>query len=288
MALLLVNIIGAGKLGKTLGRLLVQHDAATLVGICNKNIPSTREAIAFIGAGQCISDLAVLPAANITFITAPDDCITDLSIKLAQCDVIRPHSIVVHCSGVLTSDALSALKSKHALLASIHPMRSFSHPSLAIEQYSGTFCAMEGDTAALRLLEPLLQSIGSVTYTIKKEKKSLYHAAGVFASNYVVTLAHEATKCLLEAGIDQNHAKNILLSLMHNTLSNIKNASSLHHALTGPIQRGDIETIKTHLATFASEQQKQLYTTLGEATLDITSHNNTNIRLLKQVLNLSR
>ena len=167
---------------------------------------------------------------------------------------------------------MSAVKVKEALVVSFHPMKSFSDPALSVENYAGTYCAMEGDAEALRILEPIFNSMGSITYQIDKEKKSLYHAAGVFASNYLVTLSQQAVNCLTEAGVEEQMALNVIISLMKGTVSNLEKSMSPREALTGPIKRGDVSTIKKHLSAFSDSKQRALYSTLGKATIPLTSH----------------
>lgn len=269
---LVVNIIGAGKLGKTIGRLLVKNNLAKIAGVHNRSLESSMAAINFIGDGEYFSDIKLLPFADITFITTPDDQICETSIEICRSGNIRPGSIFIHCSGVLTSDVMSAVKIKNALVVSCHPMKSFSDPATSVENYAGTYCAMEGDIEALEIIDPIFRSIGSITYQIAKEKKSLYHAAGVFASNYLVTLSQQAINCLSEAGVEEKLALNIIISLMKGTLTNIEKSMSPKEALTGPIRRGDLSTIKTHLSSFSDCKQRFLYSTLGKATIDLTSH----------------
>lgn len=99
---------------------------------------------------------------------------------------------LLHCSDSLTSDVLKAIKSQGGYVTSIHPMKSFSDPRISVENYTNTFFVIEGDADALKVISPWFTSFGSIVYTINKENKSLYHAAGVFTSNYLITIAHQA------------------------------------------------------------------------------------------------
>ena len=108
---------------------------------------------------------------------------------------------------------------------------------------------------------------------IDKIKKSSYHAAGVFASNYLVTLAQQALSCLKEAGVENEIAMHVITNLMRGTVSNLEKTLSPEHSLTGPIKRGDISTIMKHIASLTDREQKHLYAALGKATLHLTDHN---------------
>jgi predicted short-subunit dehydrogenase-like oxidoreductase (DUF2520 family) len=268
----LINIIGAGNLGKTIGYLLAKNRLAIIGAICNRSEKSGLEAIKFIGQGKYYSKIEELPLADITLITTPDDLISTICEKLSKNIALKQGSIIVHCSGFLSSDILISTSEKGCYKASIHPMKSFAKPEWNIKDYQGTYCAVEGDDEALPLLCSLFNSIGSITYKINKHQKPAYHAAGVFASNYLVTLANQALSCMNQIGVDEEIAISAIINLMQGTLNNLKKTTSPVQSLTGPIKRADIATIKNHLESLADRDLKQLYSALGKATLKLTSH----------------
>lgn len=274
MNYLTVNIIGAGKLGKTIGCLLVKSKLIKIGAVCNTTFISSHNAIKFIGDGTYSPDIAHLPPADITFITTPDDKIANVCKELHRNQFITAGKIVLHCSGSLTSEVLNSLKEKHCFVASAHPMHSFAEPEVSIKEYEGTYCALEGDEQAILKLKPLFDAIGSNSYQINKDKKSLYHAAGVFASNYLITLSQQALSCMHEAGVEDDMALDIILNIMKGSLFNLENMRSSKNALTGPLKRGDISTVKKHLNSFQDVNQKKLYSVLGQATLDLTDIEN--------------
>ena len=268
----LINIIGAGHLGKTIGHLFAKHPLVKIGSICNRSETSSMNAIKFIGQGKYSPTIGELPSADITLITTPDDLISVTCEELSKNEFIKRDGLVLHCSGSLTSDALISVKEKGCYIASVHPMRSFAKPELSIEQYSGTYCAIEGDKGALPKVISLFNSIGSITYEIDKTKKSSYHAAGVFASNYLVTLAQQALSCMKEAGVENEMAMHVITNIMRGTVSNLEKTLSPEQSLTGPIKRGDISTIIKHMESLTDIEQKHLYSALGKATLHLTEH----------------
>lgn len=281
----LVNIIGAGNVGKTIGHLLVKNGSAKIGAVQCRSEQSARKAIDFIGEGKFFDDLNELPQADITFITTPDDHISATCLRYSN--YFKPGSIIIHCSGSLTSDVLSSAKEKNCSVVSVHPMRSFAKPEMSIMQYDGTFCAIEGDENILPEINALFGSIGSITYTIKKEKKSFYHAAGVFASNYLVTLSKQASLCMKEAGVENEMAMKIITSIMKGTVNNLEKTLSPEQSLTGPIQRGDISTIKKHMSALSnSSEQRDLYSLLGKATLNVANHGEEKRKALENTLAL--
>ncbi len=281
---LLVNIIGAGHLGQTIGHLLVKHQLVLIGGVCNTSAIKTTNAIKFIGEGSYCPSINELPAADLTFITTPDDLISTLCEALSKNKSLKPGSTVLHCN--LTSDTLLSVKEKGCYVASVHPMRSFAKPELSVAQYNGTYCAMEGDKEALSIVSYLFNSIGSITYPIDKSKKSLYHAAGVFASNYLVTLSQQALFCLTNAGIEHEMAMQVITNIMKGTVANLERTLSPEQSLTGPIQRGDTSTIKKHLASLTDTTHRELYSSLGKTTLSLTSHDEKLKRIINDALNM--
>ncbi len=272
MSALNVNIIGAGRVGKTLGALLVRDAGVVVGGICNQTIESAQNAINFIGSGTACQYICELPPAEITLLTTPDDIISSIVDQICLDGIYRPNSVIVHCSGALSCTILSPLHALGYKVAGVYPLRSFSSPNISLEKFSGTYCTIEGDVSAVFLLKPLLKLIGAITHEIDPNFKAVYHAAAVFASNYIVTLAQQSWLCLLDAGVDKKMAMNLVVNLMQGTVDQICQQSEPAHALTGPIQRGDMATVQLHLNALRLGQQKNLYSILGKATLPLTPH----------------
>lgn len=283
---LTINIIGTGNLGKTIGRLIVMHHAGVIQGLVNRTLSHSTHALQFIGEGTVYNNILSLPPADIILITTPDNTISEACLALCQNKHIKPGCIVIHCSGSLTSEVLLPLKQRGCSIASIHPMHSFANPELSVKQYAGTFCAVEGDKEATQIVTQLFQSIGSITYFIHKDKKQLYHAAGVFACNYLVTLSQQSLSCLQDAGVEQEMAMKIIVNLMKSTVFNLEKTMSPEKSLTGPIQRGDTVTIQHHLNALDSPIQKALYSLLGQATVGLTRHNNENLDALNKLFGI--
>lgn len=275
-----VNIIGAGHLGKTLG-FLFNKSGIQIGGVCNRSVQSAQDAIDFIGSGQLACVLDELPPADLVLITTPDAMIESVCNELSQTDNLKNGSMIIHCSGSLTSDILSSVRRRHCWVASVHPMRSFADPMLSVKQYKGTYCAIEGDAYAIACVTYLFNLIGSIPYQISKENKSSYHAACVFASNYLVTLAHQSLSCLEQACVDKELGAQMIINLMRGTLANLERTLSPVDSLTGPIKRGDTSTIKHHLDNFQCVEQKRLYAELGLATLPLAClDRNTELKLI--------
>lgn len=284
---MLVNIIGAGRVGQTLACLFRKHHLAQIGGVVNRSLASAVHAVSILGEGRACVDCSALPDATLTLLTTPDDQLPTVCHMLLQAKVLRPGQYVVHCSGSLSSTILADLRTEGVYIASLHPMQTFAAVALAVDHFPGTYCAIEGDEAAFAFLAPLLETMGAYPYRLSTAQKALYHVAGVFASNYMVTLADVARQCLKTAGLTDPVAKNILLNLMHGSLANFEALAHPREALTGPLQRGDAQTIQRHLQALSdtNDTYAALYASLGLATLPLTTLDEAQHALLSQLFN---
>ena len=268
-----IYFIGAGKLGQTLAHLIVRHKAGHIASVCNTSLASSQAACAFIGQGKACASLSELKPANIIFITTSDDIIAHICEALAASHTLSAETIVVHCSGALSSHALST--ARPAMLASVHPIHSFANPKHSVEHFAGTLCALEGDEKSFPTLSHLFQQIGAHIYPITADKKPLHHAASVFASNYMIAIAEAAQQLFCAAGSAPEQALHTVCHLMQNTFDNLSHTASSKQALTGPMQRGDYQTIEQHLKalrTLPDPLLTDLYIALGKSMLSLCAH----------------
>lgn len=266
-----LNIIGAGMLGQVLGKSLVSLNLITVLGIVNRSMESANRAIDWIGQGRGYATISELPHAELIFISTNDSQIEAASRALASNPNLKPGDIVVHFSGALNSDCLRHLSELGVLVLSAHPLHSFKRTALSLETLKNSYMVVEGDISALEKITALFQALGLTVICIDKTEKATYHMAGVFASNYMVTLAGLAETYLLKAGISKNIILPMITQLMQSTLMNLKNSATASDALTGPIMRGDLNTIKTHMNALTATQHRDLYAMLGKETLKLTT-----------------
>jgi predicted short-subunit dehydrogenase-like oxidoreductase (DUF2520 family) len=261
-----LNIIGAGHLGKTLGRLFAASGAFAVQDVLTRSAASAREAIAFIGAGQAAAAPDRMRPADAVMLAVCDDQIEPVCAALAAAGALDG-IVVFHCSGAKSSAALQAAAAKGALTASVHPVRSFADPASVARGFAGTWCGVEGDARALALLEPALAAIGARPVAIDAAAKTVYHAASVFASNYLVTVLDAALRAYQAAGIPEDVARELARPLASETLENVFRLGP-RAALSGPIARGDFATVARQQAALdgADPVTGELYRALAEAT----------------------
>jgi predicted short-subunit dehydrogenase-like oxidoreductase (DUF2520 family) len=149
-------------------------------------------------------------------------------------------------SGATPSSDLESVKDKGALVASVHPIKTFTDAEAAVQTFPGTFCSAEGDDGALKVLKPAFERIGAKVFDILPEMKPIYHAGGVFACNYLAALIEAALRAHEKAGIPRNASLKALEPMVRETVDAIFDMGPAK-ALTGPISRGDVTTVKRQL-----------------------------------------
>jgi len=209
--------------------------------VATRSQASAQDAVDFIGAGRAGTDIAQLRPARAWLLAVNDDQIEPVAAQLAQAHDLTG-AVVFHCSGAKASDALQAARVRGALVASIHPIRSFADPARVAREFAGTFCGVEGDAAALALLGPAFETIGARPVPIDAAAKTVYHAAAVFASNYLTTVLDAALRAYQAAGIPEAVARELAQPLASETLANVFRLGPAA-ALSGPVARGDHATV---------------------------------------------
>ncbi|WP_426114223.1 Rossmann-like and DUF2520 domain-containing protein [Massilia sp. PWRC2] len=238
-AVLTLNLIGGGQLGRAMGRLFASSGACIVQDVQTRSLASAAAAVAFIGAGRAVAPQAPLRRADIVLLAVADDQIEAACASLA----VAAGMVVFHCSGASSSALLAAAAAAGAYTASVHPVRSFADPARVAADFDGTFCGVEGDARALAVLAPLLAAIGARSVPIDAAAKTVYHAASVFAANYLVTVIDAALRAYRAAGIDDAVARQLAAPLATQTLDNVLRLGA-RAALSGPIARGDLATVE--------------------------------------------
>jgi len=263
-------IVGCGKVGTILAKQM-KSSGYPLIGVASKSLSSAQK-MADETKTKLFSDIPweVTNAADIVFITTPDGIIQEASQKISENKGFKQNAVVLHCSGALPSTILAPAKTCGASIGSMHPLQSFASSESDINPFKGIIAAIEGEESAIHIARQIAADLGSISLTIKTEAKTLYHAAAVVASNYLVTLQDLAFKLLKISGIPEKSAYKVLGPLISGTLSNIEKVGTVK-ALTGPIVRGDAETVKKHVDEIGSMTPEllSLYQTLGRYTVNI-------------------
>ena len=253
-----VAIVGAGKTGRALGRLA--RAAGMEIGpIVARSVARAEEAVRFIGAGRATTELE---GGELTLLTVPDGAIADV----ARAVRVPDGAVTAHTCAAYGADVLRPRRPAGA----VHPLRSFADPARAAELFPGTACAVDGDEEAVGVLEEFVRRLGGEPLRVRTDRKPLYHAGAVLASNALVALLEAALRLLGKAGVARPEALRALLPLTEGTTANVRSVG-VPAALTGPVERGDAETVRLHAEALAlhAPELAGVYASLARLTAEV-------------------
>ena len=258
-----ITIIGAGTLATALA-IAFRHRGHRITEIVSRNRPQSlsraRKLAKRVGARAATLREAHF-AAQVTWICVPDDAILEVAGQIAVCaDWRQKHAI--HSSGALGSNQLTQLREAGASIASAHPLMTFVRISPA--QLDQVPFAVEGDRKALRMVNTLIQSIGGKPFRIAPHLKPAYHLFGFFASPALVASMVAAEQVGELAGFTQRQSRRLMEPIVRKTIDNLF-CSSPQQAFSGPLRRGDLETLRKHLEVLRGRPELlTFYRTLSE------------------------
>ena len=277
-----VSIIGTGRLGTTLAVALAAQ-GYSIRSLVARRVQSARTAAKLLDADPQVlaaKQVKALICADLVLVTVPDDQISSVARELSEINADRKGT-VLHTSGALSSDVLAPLREKGWHTGSIHPLLSVSAANDA--SLKGAFWSVEGDRTALRLGKEIVSDLEGKSFSITSEDKPLYHAAAVMVSGNVVALFDVALEMLGECGLDRKTARAVLLPLIASTVRSLESKTP-EEALTGTFSRGDVETVKRHVATIRNPEVRRLYAILGQRSLELAGLDKDLARRIKKLL----
>ncbi|QXM07091.1 Rossmann-like and DUF2520 domain-containing protein [Crassaminicella indica] len=241
-----IGFVGAGKVGCAFGTYLKKH-GFEIYGYFSKTFASAERA-ARLTESKAVLDLAELVKnIDILFITTSDDAIKKVCDYLVEKKLLSEGKILVHMSGAASSNILKNAKEAGCFIYSLHPLQAFADIQKAVDDLKNTFFSIEGDEEKLHVLENILKTLGNPYFKLTDNQKSIYHMAACVVSNYLVTLMDYGLSLFASIGIDERQGYKALYPLIEGTIKNIDRLGT-KEALTGPIARGDVGTIKNHIA----------------------------------------
>jgi predicted short-subunit dehydrogenase-like oxidoreductase (DUF2520 family) len=245
-----VTIIGAGKVGSVLGRVL-SEEGVRVVGVISRSRSSARRAARFIGATGASDRLSSIPASTtLVYITTPHAAVASVAQALAGENHLRfPELAVCHASGMLTADVLEPVASRGATVFSFHPLQTFPRdfpPQKILPSARGIYYGVDGSAGAVRIARALARRLRGHVLLVPPELRVLYHAACVVASNHLTTMLAVVEQLGVQLGIRPGRAMEVFGPIVEATVGNIRRTAPAE-ALSGPIARGGIDTLKEHL-----------------------------------------
>lgn len=276
--ILRIGIVGAGKVGTSLG-LYFAEQQLSLVGFFSRTKEHGESAAKKTGS-KLYSLVELLKEAELIWISVADDALEEVDEILYSSAVMLKGKYILHTSGLYSSSVLKKTKDRGAKVLSVHPLKSFGKEGDL--DFSTTAFAVEGDWD-----EQIENWFGQAKFSfffLEETQKPLYHTAAAICSNYLVSVLHFGISKFMELGYGEEFSRKVLFSLIEGTISNVKSQGT-KMALTGPIRRGDVNTVRKHL-TQLTEEEKELYQTLGRYTLLEVVDNNLDEQKKKELYRL--
>lgn len=246
------GFIGAGKVGFSMGKYLTER-GEKVTGYCSRSVSSAREAAAFTGSAAYDSMRALVQECDAVFVTVPDGAIVSVWEELRLLPISDKR--IIHCSGALSSAVFSDIRQTSACGYSIHPLLAVNDKFSSYQDFDRAFFTIEGDERYLEELRGLFTRFGNTVAVISAEHKVLYHTAAAAASNLCVGLIRMSEDLLCECGFSPENAHKALSPLILGNMQNIVQYGTAQ-ALTGPIERNDVATVRKHLAALSGDERE--------------------------------
>jgi len=243
-----VAVVGGGRVGTAVA-VLLSRSGHRIVAVAGRTATAAR-------AATWLPGVPFLPAteaaglAEIVLVSVPDDALGPVATELAEAGAVAAGTWVVHLSGATGLDVLEPLRQLGARRLAVHPLQTFPDVEGAVAALPGCHVAVTADDEEGSLLgERLAADLGATSFRLADDRRPLYHAAAVFASNYLVATSAVAERLFAEAGVPDPRAA--MRPLQEATLANVSRLGPVA-ALTGPAARGDASTIARNLGALGS------------------------------------
>lgn len=268
-----VGFIGAGRAGCSLGKyfaLKAKQEDVTVTGYYSMMEEDAQWAATFTKsfAFKRLDD--VIAASDTIILSTPDGAIKNVWDVMNKNDVNG--KILCHLSGSLSSDVFSGIEAYGGYALSVHPMFAFSNKESVYEQLNEVSFTLEGHSYGVNVWKTLLQKLGNHVVVIDKENKAMYHGAASLLSNHVIAVLQTGYDMLCECGFTAEEARSVSSALVRNNVEQVIAEGGVK-ALTGPIERGDLATVQSHLKVL-DDEQKMLYKVCGSKLVKLAMEKN--------------
>jgi len=259
-----IGLIGVGKVGTAFGTRLAEGGFPVRGAMDIAPKESRRFADSVSGCKVYPTAQALADRMDFVFITTPDDVIGQVAAQVRW----HPGQTVIHCSGANSTAVLEPARKAGCHVGCMHPCNTFASIQQSLENLMGSTFTLEAEEPVLSDLKKFVAVLNGRWMMLHGEDKALYHASICIACNYLYTLMGIATDLWKNFGISQSDAVQACMPIMTGTMNNIANVG-FPGCLTGPIARGDVGTIRKHLAALEKAEPSivPLYKSLGLATI---------------------
>lgn len=261
-----LHVVGPGRMGLALGDALERAGAVARLTFCGRSPDAPdhplfeREHVRYVHGIEAPDE-----ETTALVLAVPDDGLPEVAEAVAARGGAPSGAAAFHLSGALGTEPLAPLHRRGYGVGSLHPLQAVADPVTGSEALRGGFYTLSGDAEALAVGRRIVRRLEGRPLEVPPTRRGLYHAAAVTASNHLVTLVAAARDLLVRAGASEDEALHALVALARGTLDNVERLGT-GDALTGPLRRGDVETVDLHLRLLGPEE-RELYAALARETL---------------------
>ncbi|MBE5938264.1 MAG: DUF2520 domain-containing protein [Lachnospiraceae bacterium] len=273
-----IGFVGAGRVGVSLGKYYTVK-GMNVVGYYSRSADSAKAAATFTDTCQFNNMAELIAECDMIFLTVPDAQIESVWKEVSENNITGKY--ICHCSGAMSSSIFDNITGLGAFGYSIHPLYAINSIYESYKELDRVFFAVEGSSEKTELITDWIKAMGNPVSSIDSDKKSLYHASAVMASNLVIGLYHTAAGMLMQCGMEESVATDALKELFFGNCKNIIEKGTTG-ALTGPVDRNDITTIEKHLEVLQKEYSSsdtahhipEIYRLLSLELMDVAARKN--------------
>ena len=265
-------IVGAGPVATALAGAL-RLGGVPVLGLWARRPAQARAAGATAGVAAFSSAPPdILLEARVVLLAVRDQVIAEVAAMLAGTGLIGKRHVLLHCAGAAASrEVLGGVAEQVAGIGTLHPLAAITDGKLAMRALRGTVFGVEGDDASRAAAARLIAALGGIVLPLDGSQMAAYHAAAALASNYLVATIDAAAAVLASTGVAPDKAARALIPLAESALRNIA-AQGTTSGLTGPVRRGDVETVRRHLKTLQDKPElAEIYRALAKRAVEIAS-----------------
>lgn len=247
-ARLRVGVVGVGRVGSALGAALARagHEVVAASGVSTESL---RRAERMLPGVPIMAPDDTVAAADFVLLAVPDDVLRPLVSGLADTDTWRPGQLVAHTSGAQGIGVLDPAAARGVLALALHPVMTFTGRAEDLDRLEGATFGVTALDELRPVAESLVVEMGGEPVWVPERARPLYHASLTIASNHLVTLVNDSLALLDGAGVAE--PARLVAPLLSASLDNVLRLGDA--ALTGPVSRGDVATVSTHVRTLAHD-----------------------------------
>jgi predicted short-subunit dehydrogenase-like oxidoreductase (DUF2520 family) len=262
-------IIGAGRMGSAIALSLTRQGDYHLRFVVSRSEASAESLCRLAGQGTAGTIRELRGRVDLVWLTVPDRELANTAAELSRFGPFAGNPLFVHTSGCFSIEALRQLREAGERVGGLHPLQAIASREQLLRP--GTLYALEAESDRPEILQKVVRDLHGRPFRIPASRKALYHAAATVASNYLVVLAEAATSMFATCGMEPHMAADALTTLVTGTWDNVKRLGPVE-ALTGPVQRGDLQVVREHLMAVGIQGERalmDLYSALGRRATEL-------------------